>query len=80
MVERRMRNGRRLERHLDDRVAERSPPGSAFTASGCGNIASENFIHASELHQSFVGIGPFTFAVRKISAGGVFAPSGSFVV
>jgi hypothetical protein len=29
MVERRMRDGWRLERHLDDRIAERSPPRSA---------------------------------------------------
>jgi hypothetical protein len=28
MVERIMRDGRRLERHLDDRTAERSPPAS----------------------------------------------------
>jgi hypothetical protein len=26
MVERRLRDGRRLEQHLDDRTAERSPP------------------------------------------------------
>ena len=59
--------------------ATRRPAGIARIASGCGNIASPNGFHARALHQSFVGIGPFTFAVRRICAGGPFAPAGSRV-
>jgi len=36
MVERILRDGWRLERHLDDRIAERSPPGSAPRSEGVG--------------------------------------------